>query len=476
MVFSSYIFVLAFLPCVLVGYYLLSRLHNPYPQRIFLVLSSLFFYGYFEPKYLTIILGSIAVNFAVASLSLRCKSKTAKRILLSVSVIFNVLLLGYYKYFDFFASSINALASTQITLRKILLPLGISFFTFQQLSFQIMVYRSEKHKLNFVNYSLFVSFFPQLVAGPIVRYDEFVPQLDKPDIRQFNIDNLALGLFTFTLGLFKKIIIADTVSVIVDNGFNANSSLGLLPAWVCALGYTFQIYFDFSGYSDMAIGLGKMFNIELPINFDSPYKSSSISDFWKRWHITLGKSLSEFVYIPLGGNRHGRARKCLNLFLTFLVSGIWHGAAWTFVAWGVAHGAARVFEEIFQSVLNKIPKLIRTAFTFLFVCMAFVLFRAESFSQAIKIYRGTLNLSSFGISQFRSIISDGIIGLPNGIAVVLTLSIILICFLLVFRSKSTAELTREFNPTPARAAVCAVLLIASIIGMSRSAVFIYFNF
>ena len=476
MLFSSYEFLFAFLPLTALGYFALSRVNSPYPQRVFLVAASLFFYSFFEWRYFLIIAASILVNFAAAKISLGTDSKQIKQLLLFLSVVFNVGLIGYYKYYDFAVDTLNSIASTDFMLKGILIPLGISFFTFQQLSFQIRTYKTADKSLNFIDYTLFVSFFPQLIAGPIVLYEELVPQIKDETKRFFNLENFATGFSVFTVGMAKKLIIADGLSVIVDNGFASQSELGLLPAWVCAFAYAFQIYFDFSGYSEMAIGLGRMFNYDLPVNFESPYQSASIGEFWKRWHITLGRSLHEFVYVPLGGNRKGKARKCINLFFTFLVSGIWHGANWTFIIWGVAHGVARVAEEIFAKPIQKLPLIVRKTATFLFATLAFVIFRAENISQAAHVYNGLVNFADLGISQFKGLMADGVIGMPNIASIAFAAAITAFCFVITFKEKGTSHLITSTKLTSSRAAATAVMLVASVLCMSRSAVFIYFNF
>ena len=457
-------------------YYLLSRIKNPLPQRLFLIAASFVFYAWFEWKYIFLIGGSIAVNAAVSKLSLRCKKKESAKALLVFAVLFNVCLLGYFKYFDFFLDTVNKLFSSGFSLRGILLPLGISFFTFQQISFQLYVYKHKNIKVKLLDYILFVSFFAQLVAGPIVRFDEFSPQLCDRDRRYFNSESFSMGIYFFCTGLFKKLVIADSLSVFADNGFSRSSSLGLLAAWFTMLSYAFQIYFDFSGYSEMAIGLGKMFNFDLPINFDTPYRAVSVTEFWKRWHITLGKTLSEIIYFPLGGGRCSKARKCLNLFVTFLVSGIWHGAAWTFVAWGALHGAARVFEEIFKKPLEKIPKLVRCAFTFLFVSAAFTLFRAQSFSQALDIYRSLFNFSNLGSSSLNLLTADGILGMPKTAGAALLVAVTAVCLIITAVEKRPSVRAERFIPNTRYAFLCAALFAVSLLCMSRSAVFIYFNF
>lgn len=406
MVFSSYPFIFAFLPIVLCIYYLLSKVSNGSYQRIFLILASLFFYGYYNVKYLALILASIAVNYVLA---LFIQKKHNKGWLI-IGVLFNVFLIGYFKYYDFFIENINAIFGTQFFVRKILLPLGISFFTFQQLSFLVSVYKGEEKVERFRDYCLFVTFFPQLVAGPIVLYSEMIPQFKDEKRRYFNAENFCSGLYIFTIGLFKKTVIADSVALLVNNGFAMNE-LTFAAAWVTALSYTIEIYFDFSGYSDMAIGLGKMFNIDIPFNFLSPYRSESITEFWRRWHITLGRALSTYIYIPLGGNRKGLARTCFNLAVTFFISGLWHGAAWTFILWGMLHGAFVVVERILKKQLMKIPHAIRVCATFLIVNTLWVLFRADSFENALTVYKGMLNFGNIGISTVAQL-SRGTVGYP----------------------------------------------------------------
>ncbi len=476
MLFSSYEFLFAFLPITAAVYFLLAKIKNPYPQRTFLAAASLFFYSFFEWRYFFIIAASIIFNFIFAKLSLISQKPSLKKLLLFLAVIFNVGLIGYYKYYDFAVETINIIADTDFNLRHILLPLGISFFTFQQLSFQIRTYKSNGKKLNFIDYTLFVSFFPQLIAGPIVLYEELTPQIIDETKRRFNAENFAHGMAVFTVGLFKKLLIADNLAIMVDNGFYASTRLGLLPAWICALSYSFQIYFDFCGYSEMAIGLGKMFNFELPVNFETPYKSHSITEFWKRWHITLGRSLHSLVYVPLGGNRKGKARKCLNLFATFFVSGIWHGASWTFIIWGVAHGVARVFEEIANPILKKVPAFIRRAGTFIFAMLAFVIFRADNITQAGKIYSGLINFTELGINQFKSIMADGVVGMPGFVAAVLAVFITVFCIAFVLKEKGTSHLVSSIKLNARTAVLYGIVFTVCVLCLSRSAVFIYFNF
>ena len=475
MVFSSYVFTLAFLPAVLLAYYALSHLKNGVWQRVFLIAASLFFYAYYNIKYLILILASIAVNYFLASRMQKAGGR-ARKVLLTAGVLFNIALIGYFKYYDFFVSNINAVFGSSFALKHILLPLGISFFTFQQLSFLVSVYRGEEKVERLRDYCLFVTFFPQLVAGPIVLYSEMIPQFKDESRRFFNAENFAAGVWMFAVGLFKKAVLADTLAFFADNGFGM-AAPGLAAAWCTSLSYTLQIYFDFSGYSDMAVGLGRMFNIELPFNFLSPYRSESITEFWRRWHITLGRALSTYVYRPLGGNRRGLARTCLNLFLTFLVSGLWHGAAWTFVLWGALHGLFAVAERLAGDRLRRIPKPLRIGGTFLLVNALWVLFRAESFAQAAAVYRGMIAFGNLGLAQLDTVVGQAaFLNFPLPVDLAYFFGLTALLLVLVFRAKNSAELLARFRPSGKSLAAAALLFCAALLCMTRESVFIYFNF
>ena len=475
MVFSSYIFIFAFLPLVIAGYYSLSHLKNGIWQRMFLLAASLYFYGYYNVNYLMLIIVSMVINYVVA-MQIQKSEGTKAKLFLTIGVLLNVGLIGYFKYYDFFIENINLVFGSDFALRHILLPLGISFFTFQQLSFLVSVYHREEKVERLRDYCLFVTFFPQLVAGPIVLYSEMIPQFKDESRRFFNADNFAAGIYVFCIGLFKKVVIADTVALWVDNGFGMGGDLGLITAWATALSYTIQIYFDFSGYSDMAIGLGKMFNINIPGNFYSPYRSESISEFWRKWHITLGRALSAYVYRPLGGNRKGIVRTCINLFMTFLVSGIWHGAAWTFVLWGVLHGVCTVAERLAGNRRKAIPKPIRIFITFMIVNALWVLFRAEGFSQAMDVYRGMVNFGYLGLSGLTTMAYDGVIAFPSIVNYAYILGSIAILLVVIFRGTSSTDLAKAFKPSGRTMLVSAVLFCISVLCLGRNSVFIYFNF
>ena len=481
MVFSSYVFILLFLPITLGGYYLLSRCKNGIFQRLFLIAASLFFYAYFNVRYLGLIVASIAVNYAVAGQIQKSRGKTS-RLFLTLGVLFDVGLLGYFKYYDFFAENLNAIFGTDFVLKHLLLPLGISFFTFQQLSFLVSVYQREEKVERLRDYSLFVVFFPQLVAGPIVLYGEMIPQFKDDTRRRFNPENFAAGIFMFSIGLFKKAALADTLAYFADNGFGM-TGLGLAAGWATSLSYTLQIYFDFSGYSDMSVGLGKMFNIDIPFNFLSPYRSESVSEFWRRWHITLGRALSTYVYRPLGGNRKGLPRTCLNLLLTFFVSGLWHGAAWTFVLWGTLHGVFVTLERI--AGLNRPkegvrPSLVRPArilVTFLIVNALWVLFRAENFAQAAEVYKGMVAFGNPALSQLNDVVGQaGHLNFPAAIDIPYIAAYISLLLAVVFACRNSAERLERFTPSPKTLAASAILFVWAFLCLSRQSVFIYFNF
>lgn len=344
MLFNSYIFVFIFFPICLLGYYGLLHYRQGKAAKLFLTAMSLWFYGYFNLSYLLIMVGSILVNYFFH----RLLSRYPKKQLMILAVACNLGVLFYFKYFDFFLTTINSVFGTSMLLRGILLPLGISFFTFQQISFVVDTWHGEIRDCGLIEYALFVSFFPQLIAGPIVNHSEMLPQFDVIGHKAVLWERVAEGMGLFILGLAKKVLIADTFGAGVDYGYANLAQLGRFDALFVIIFYTLQLYFDFSGYCDMARGLGKMLGIEIPVNFNSPYKATNIIDFWKRWHITLNRFFMKYVYIPLGGNRKGTARTYLNLMIVFLLSGLWHGAGWNYIVWGALHGVLYVITRFWQ--------------------------------------------------------------------------------------------------------------------------------
>ena len=378
MLFNSYIFVLLFLPTTILGWFLLNRLINPTWSQLFLLIMSLWFYGYFNIKYLPIIIISILVNYSIFRL-LSWTSKEKFRVYLLISgMVFNVGLLFYFKYFDFFLENINYVFHTDFILKRLVLPLGISFFSFQQLSFIIDSYNREVPSYRFLSYALFVTYFPQLIAGPIVTHSELVPQFEDERKRNIDWDNISKGLYVFSLGLAKKVLIADTFGKAVNWGFGNIPELDSISAFIVMISYTFQIYYDFSGYSDMALGIAKMMNLDLPLNFNSPYKALTITEFWDRWHMTLTRFFTKYIYIPLGGSRKGKIRTYINTLLVFLVSGLWHGANWTFVLWGGLHGGFSVFTKHYKMLFERMHPALRWLITFTFINVSWILFQSDS--------------------------------------------------------------------------------------------------
>ena len=337
------------------------------------------------------------VNYAVGrSFARDTNYKLSKRSLLIFGIVFNVALLGYFKYVDFFLENFNGIFGSSIPLPHIALPLAISFFTFQQIAYLVDSYRGETKEYDFLNYAIFVTFFPQLIAGPIVHHKEMMPQFASRWNKVKNYKNIALGLFIFSIGLFKKVVIADTFAIWATAGFDSVTTLSLFEAWATSLSYTFQLYFDFSGYTDMAIGAALLFNIKLPINFNSPYKATNIQDFWRRWHITLSRFLREYIYIPLGGNKVSIGRNYLNLFSVFLIGGLWHGASWMFVIWGAMHGTAMVLHRIWQQLGFTMNTLLAWFITFNFINITWVFFRAKEMEDALKVLGGMFGFEPVG--------------------------------------------------------------------------------
>ena len=446
MLFNSFIFIHVFLPVTLVGYYILGQgLKRSGWAKVWLIAASLLYYGWWNPPYLILLGSSMLGNYFLSFLlHPESRSDRLRRAWLILGVGLNLAAIGYFKYANFFVDNLNHWLEAGVTLEKIILPLAISFFTFQQIAFLVDSYRGLTEEKSFANYCLFVCFFPQLIAGPIVHHKEMMPQFAQEETFRLKLPNLAWGVAFFCLGFFKKVFIADGVAGTVTAVFGAAGTgieLTIWEAWVGILSYTFQIYFDFSGYSDMAIGLGLMFGIKLPLNFNSPYKALNIVDFWRRWHITLSRFLRDYLYIPLGGNRKGPRRRYINLILTMLLGGLWHGAAWTFIIWGGLHGLYLVINHAWTHVKgqirlwSKMPPLGEKVFshllTFLAVILGWVMFRAESLQEAMFLlgsmvgtngvcvpeflgnYLGSLKetLESTGFFSFQALFPQGLFGM-----------------------------------------------------------------
>lgn len=386
MLFNSYVFIFGFLPLTLIIFFTLSRFRLTRLAIAWLAVASLIFYSYWSVAYLPLMLLSIGVNYSIGrAIGQAAGQSRPARIWLTSGIIFNLSLLGYYKYAGFFVTSLNSWLDAGWSVPSIILPLGISFYTFTQTAYLVDAYRGETKSYDFLTYLLFVTFFPHLIAGPILHHSDVIPQFYHLRNFIFSQKNMALGAVMFSLGLAKKVLIADTLSPWVSSVFEHTHQVSFLEAWVGALSYTFQLYFDFSGYSDMAVGLGLMLNIALPINFDSPYKATSIIDFWRRWHITLSNFLRDYLYIPLGGSRKGDVRRYLNLFTTMLLGGLWHGAGWTFVIWGGLHGAYLCINHAWRKLNLMLPDGFMWVVTFLAVLGGWVVFRAQTVPDAIAL-------------------------------------------------------------------------------------------
>lgn len=482
MLFNSYIFLFIFLPVTLPVYYLLNRLGKYTAAQVFLIGMSGWFYAYFHISYLLLLCGSIAVNYFF-----HCRLCNARRKpVLIAGVTFNLLLLGYFKYYDFFTANINAAFGTSFMLKNIMLPLGISFFTFQQISFLADTYLGEMEKCGFIEYTLFVVFFPQLIAGPIVTHKEMMAQFRDLACKRPDADLFAKGVMLFTLGLAKKVILADTLGGAVDWGYGAITTLDTTNALMISIMHMFQIYFDFSGYCDMAKGIGIMLHIDLPVNFHSPYQAAGIMDFWKRWHITLGRFFTKYVYIPLGGSRKGRARTCWNSFIVFLLSGLWHGASWTYVLWGVMHGIGYIADYLGKPFWKKLPRPLFVFLTFCFMDLTLVAFRSPDIGSMRAMYRQIFT-GGFGRPMaeitgffkgsawnylFQVVPTDSVV-LKEYLPCILFL---LLSSYLVFIGKNAAERVEKSRFGIVSAMGYAALFLYCVISLAGVTTFLYFNF
>src|SRR5712672_1324555 len=387
MLFNSYQFIFLFLPITLIGYFVLVRL-NHLARVIWLALASLVFYSVSNWQFVLLLLASVAFNYVIGLLLISKRPRPASRFAaLTIGVGGDLLTLGYFKYAGFLAANFNAVFSTGFTV-NVLLPVGISFYTFTQIAFLVDAYRGNVARYALPHYALFVTYFPHLIAGPILHHKDMIPQFERAEAKRPDAHLILCGLIIFAIGLFKKTCLADGIQPLVSLAFGPNAPT-FDQAWIGALAYTFQLYFDFSGYSDMAIGMSLMFGIFLPLNFNSPYKATSIIEFWRRWHMTLSQFLRDYLYIPLGGNRHGAARRYANLMITMLLGGLWHGAAWTFVVWGALHGAYLCVNHAWSNygpaVAPRFARVGDTAafvLTFVSVVVAWVFFRADRISSA----------------------------------------------------------------------------------------------
>ncbi|OCL93283.1 MBOAT family O-acyltransferase [Arcobacter porcinus] len=488
MLFNSYEFIFVFLPIVFVIYFYLTHKRLISGAKAFLVFSSLFFYSWWNVLYLPILLSSVLFNYVIANILSKkeFKKSFSKKSVLIFGIVANLSLLAYFKYADFLIDNFNLVSGSSINLLHLALPLALSFVTFQQVAFLVDSYKGFTKEYDFLNYALFVTFFPQLIAGPIVHHKEMMPQFASRWNMVKRYKNIALGLFIFSIGLFKKVVIADTFAVWATAGFDNAVTLNLIEAWATSLSYTFQLYFDFSGYCDMAIGIALLFNIKLPINFNSPYKALNIQDFWRRWHITLSRFLRDYVYIPLGGNKKGSFRTYNNLLATFVIGGLWHGAGWTFVFWGFLHGLALIIHRVWTNLGFKMNTILAWFITFNFVNIAWIFFRAKEWDDAIKVLSSMFSLDNvvlpnplatklgylkdFGV-EFGGFIAN----LDNDGGKTL-IPMMFFAFILVLFFKNSMEKRDSFKPNYKLAFLTAFCFIFGILSLNKVSEFLYFNF
>ena len=490
MYFNSYIFIFVFVPLVVIMYHFFNKMNRYTIAQIVVLIMSLIFYSFGNIKLLILICGSILFNHLCSFLM---KKAGHTVFFASTAVVFDLGLLFYFKYFDFFISNVNALAKTDWPLKHIVLPMGISFYTFQQIAYIIDRKRDEAPHYSLLDYASFVTFFPQLVAGPIVSHDVLVPQFKDEKKKVFNWACFTKGLFIFMTGLCKKVLIADILSLGVDHAYDNISALDTPAAFCAMLLFTFQLYFDFSGYSDMAIGLGLMMNIDLPLNFDSPYRSLSIREFWQRWHITLNAFFVKYVYIPLGGSRKGSIIRKRNVLIVFLLSGIWHGADWTFILWGILNGVMIVLEDVFKVQLEKIDrskagKLIRHICCFILINMLWVIFRCDKL-QDVPLFFSRLFSMRFdgGIMELAKAMNNGLLYIPRTViskinrewyyaADMINISFMLVLSFVISMRKEAAVSLKEGRERAEYVYMLIPLSALAVISLSKVVVFLYSNF
>ncbi len=515
MLFNSYAFLLAFLPITVFGYFAIGR-YGKSAGAAWLAICSLFFYAWWDYRYIALLLASVCANYFAGSYITKHPASPRGRRALTIGIAVNLLLLAYYKYADFFLTSSNSLLGTQWSALGVILPIGISFYTFTQIAFLADAYAGKVREYRFTYYLLFVTYFPHLIAGPVLHHSEMMPQFDKERNYRPHAANFVIGIAIFAIGLGKKVLIADNLAGYASPVFNQQADVPtLFIAWGGALAYSFQLYFDFSGYSDMAIGLSRLFGVRLPLNFNSPYKSRNIADFWRRWHITLSRFLRDYLYIPIGGNRQGSFRRQINLMITMVLGGLWHGAGWNFVVWGGLHGCFLVIHQGWQSLCrplqlglpNRLGKFLAIAMTFLCVVFAWVYFRAPDLATANRIIWGMLGGAGAAVPDavanrlglFKPYLEAFNIGsyLGGGSIFVETWAWVAVGAIIAFLTPNTQEIMIRFEPAlklepqpsglppigsfswaPQKryAVVIGLLLAFGMLALSRPTEFLYFQF
>lgn len=488
MLFNSHIFIFIFLPIAFFLYFYLNKIRLVRVSKLWMVFASLFFYSWWNIYYLPLILASISINYFVARKMIEHKNSQfewlSKTLLLKIGLAFNIGLLVYFKYMDFFITNTNELIGSQLGLLHLALPLAISFFTLQQIAFLVDSSEGLVKKINLLDYSIFVTFFPQLIAGPIVHHKEMMPQFADAKNKLINYENVSKGLFIFSIGLFKKVVIADTFAVWATTGFDSAESLNLFAAWATSLSYTFQLYFDFSGYTDMAIGLALLFNIRLPINFNSPYKATGMIDFWKRWHITLTNFITTYIYTPIlrSFNVLTFNKAMIATLITFLISGLWHGASWMFVIFGGLNGLGIIINHYWKKKAKlKLNKYLGWFITFNYVNITFVFFRAREVDDALKVLSSMFSLSNVVLPSFlasrieiANVKFGGLVTSIHGDGY--TPIWLVLGFVFVLGLKNSIERLELFRPNVAHSIFFVFILGYTLLSMNNISEFLYFQF
>lgn len=488
MYFNSYFFMLAFLPVTVLGYYLINRTKKYQLGQLWLLVASLFFVGYLNIYYVFITTLSVLLGYLYLSIVTKVNiAERNRKIFLIAGIITHVAILFYYKYFNFFVENINMLLKQEFPALQIILPIGISFYTFQQIAYLVDCYKNAAVKCTLLEYCLYIMYFPKFLQGPILLHEDMLPALRNIDNKQFSFEHFSKGLYAFSLGLGKKVLLADNIALIVNVGYGNIAELNAPSALLVIVGYSVQLYFDFSGYCDMAMGVSEMLQIPVPINFDSPYKAVKVTDIWARWHMTLTRFFTGYIYIPLGGSRKGNLRMYINTFIVFLISGLWHGAAWTFIIWGILHGIAMMFSKLLKKYNIVLPKVLGWLLTFSFWVMSFAIFRAATLKEALKLFS---RLVQGGVGR----IYDGfyaqiekhvevtllqrldIANILGHYPEIIVFALVLLPLAGCLCMKNTQEKLQQFRFTYSKLIVTVVLFFYSLLSLGGVTVFLYANF
>jgi len=488
MYFNSYIFTLVFLPVSLLGYYLINRTKKYQLGRLWLLGVSLLFVGYLNIYYVLITMASVLAGFAfLCFVTKNGIAERSRKIGLIIGIAAHVGILLYFKYSNFFIENINVVLKQEIPVLEIILPIGISFYTFQQIAYLVDCYKDVTVKCSFLEYCLYITYFPKFLQGPILLHEDMIPVLRDESNKQFSFEHFSRGLYAFSLGLAKKVLLADNIALLVNAGYANIDELNSPSVLLIIIGYSVQLYFDFSGYCDMALGVGEMLQIPLPINFNSPYKAVKVTDIWARWHMTLTRFFTRYIYIPLGGNRKGEGRMYANTFLVFLVSGLWHGSAWTFVVWGILHGIAMMLSKFLKRCNILLPKVVGWFLTFTFWVVSFAIFRSQSLKEAMRLFarliKGGMGRIYDGfytqiekqieVTLLQRLDVTNVLGrYPEIIVIALVLLPLIGCLCM----KNTQEKLQQFRFTYAKLAVTIVLFFYSFLSLGGVTVFLYANF